>query len=222
MVPNGVDAVFAARQDAVADAAIAQMLGDSGTIDLLHVGTCIARKRIDRLLAVVAEVRRSEPRIRLVKAGGRFTTEQRALAHRLGLTNSVIEVPFLEPSVLAALYRRAAVVIVPSDREGFGLPVAEAMACGTSVVATDLPVFREVGGDVVTFCRADHLDQWREAILGLIDSARDSASGAARTARNVSQASRFSWTAYARDMMQLYDRFSPDGLAVRPAVVPSP
>ena len=49
--------------------------------------------------------------------------------------------------MLAALYRRAALVVLPSEREGFGLPVVEALACGTPIVASDLPVLREVGGD---------------------------------------------------------------------------
>ena len=60
--------------------------------------------------------------------------------------DSLVQLPFLERPQLAALYRRASVVVLPSDREGFGLPVVEAMACGTPVIASDIPALREVGG----------------------------------------------------------------------------
>ena len=65
----------------------------------------------------------------------------------LGLGHNIRVLPFVDRPVLAALYRRASLVLLPSEREGFGLPLVEAMACGISVVASDLPVLREVGGD---------------------------------------------------------------------------
>ena len=60
--------------------------------------------------------------------------------------------PLLDRDELADLYRRAALVLLPSDREGFGLPVVEAMACGTPVVASDIPALREIGGDAAAYC----------------------------------------------------------------------
>ena len=106
--------------------------------DLLHVGSTIPRKRIDVLLEVVAAVRRAEPGARLLKAGGSLTAEQERLARSLGLADAVVTLPFLTRRTLAALYRRAAVVLQPSEAEGFGLPVAEALACGVPIVASDL------------------------------------------------------------------------------------
>lgn len=52
---------------------------------------------------------------------------------------------------LAAIYSGARALVFPSDDEGFGLPTVEALACGTPVVASDLPVLREVLGDRATF-----------------------------------------------------------------------
>jgi glycosyltransferase involved in cell wall biosynthesis len=53
----------------------------------------------------------------------------------------------VEEADLPALYRAAAFLVYPSLAEGFGLPVAEAMACGTPVIASNIPVFDEVAGD---------------------------------------------------------------------------
>jgi len=58
---------------------------------------------------------------------------------------------------LAAIYSGARALVFPSDDEGFGLPPVEALACGTPVVASDLPVLREVLGDRATFVERDDL-----------------------------------------------------------------
>jgi glycosyltransferase involved in cell wall biosynthesis len=204
VVPNGVHRAFSPTADSDADAAVARLIGRSDTIDLLHVGSCIRRKRIDRLLAVVAAVRRVEPRVRLLKAGGRLTQDQRTLARRLGIMAHVVELPFLPPALLAALYRRAALLVISSDREGFGLPVAEALACGTTVVATDLPVFREVGGSAAHYCPPDLIDRWVEQVMFLLDAEAGKPDRERRRLVNVTQGSRYSWEAYARHMAQIY------------------
>ena len=59
---------------------------------------------------------------------------------------------------LAAIYSGARALVFPSDDEGFGLPPVEALACGTPVVTTDIPVFREVLGDRATFVDAGDLE----------------------------------------------------------------
>lgn len=58
---------------------------------------------------------------------------------------------------LAALYTGARALVFPSDDEGFGLPPVEALACGTPVVACDVPALREVLGDRATFVEVDDL-----------------------------------------------------------------
>ncbi len=59
--------------------------------------------------------------------------------------------PFLSRDELAALCRRADLLLLASETEGFGLPVLEAMASGLPVVCPDLPALREVAGDTARF-----------------------------------------------------------------------
>ena len=206
VVPNGVDPSFRSSPDNAALETIRGIAGDPGVLDILHVGTTIARKRIEVLLQVVAAVREREPRARLLKVGGAFTTEQQALVTRLGLDDAVVRFPFVSTQVLAALYQRAHVVVLTSDREGFGLPLAEALAAGTPVVASDIPVFREVGGEAAHFCRLDRVGDWTDAVFAAAGATSD-----ADRQRRRAQVAAFSWDHYACSMAALYRRVA-DGL----------
>ena len=86
VIPNGVHPACSPRPDEAADAAAAHLLGpaDSGTIEILHVGSTIPRKRIDVLLRIVAAARAQFPNLRLVKAGGALDADQQRLAQALG------------------------------------------------------------------------------------------------------------------------------------------
>jgi glycosyltransferase involved in cell wall biosynthesis len=186
------------------DAEIDRRLGPRG-VEILHVGSTIPRKRIDVLLNTVAGVRKTIGAVRLVHVGGCFTPAQRALAATLGITDAIVELPFLERPLLAALYRRSSVVLLPSDREGFGLPLVEAMACGTVVVASALPALKEAGGHAAIYCPPGDVSVWVDTLTNLLHQREaDPAAWTFRQKASIVAASRFSWRNYANEMKTLY------------------
>jgi glycosyltransferase involved in cell wall biosynthesis len=224
VVPNGVHPSMSAAPDADVDTELRHMLGrkDDAAVELLHVGSCIPRKRIDLLLQIVAAVSKIVPHVRLLKAGGQLTDEQKTQACHLGIANQIVQLSHLPPELLAALYRRADMVLVTSSREGFGLPVVEALATGTPVVATDIPVLREVGGTAVTYAPLGAIDGWRDAVLAQVAAAAGAGAGAAGSGidtaerqvlrqRRICQASRFSWTSAAAQLAGVYEQVAVRG-----------
>jgi glycosyltransferase involved in cell wall biosynthesis len=167
-----------------------------------HVGACIPRKRIDVLLAVVAAVREQVPGLRLVKVGGAWTAAQSEQIVRLGLGGAIVHVTGLSRAELAEVYRRAAVVLMPSEAEGFGLPVIEGLACGAPVVASDIPALREAGGPAAAYAPVGDVRAWAEAVVHVLADP----SVAPPRAERLAWAARFSWTAHAETIAGAYHR----------------
>jgi glycosyltransferase involved in cell wall biosynthesis len=189
---NGVDWVTSPRGDAMLK--LDQLLGDDhrGPI-LLSVGSTAPRKRLDILLRTFAKVSAQWPSCRLVRVGG-LNADQAEMAHALGIHDRLVQLPMLERPVLHALYHRASLLLQPSDREGFGLPVAEALANGCPVVASDLPALRETGGEPTTFCPIGDVPAWAAAVSHLLATAQhDPAQWQRLKASCRSAGQRFQW-----------------------------
>jgi glycosyltransferase involved in cell wall biosynthesis len=91
---------------------------------------------------------------------------------------------------------------VTSEAEGFGLPVIEALACGAVVLASDLPVLREVGGEAVVYSPVGEVPAWAAAARTLLERP---GSGPSRELR-LRQAAPYSWAAHARTVCAAYRR----------------
>ena len=208
VVPNGPHPSCSPEAEPAADIDAARLLGPRGaTIDLLHVGSTIPRKRIDVLLRVFDSLRGSHRHLRLVRVGGPFTAAQQALVRELGLGDAVVVLPALDRSTLASVYRRSAVLLMPSEREGFGLPVLESLACGTPVVASNVPALREVGGYAATYCPVDDVDAWHQTVTRLLDErSQMPAQWTLRREAGIRRAAAFSWSRYATDVVAIYGR----------------
>lgn len=197
-----------------ADAEAARLLGPLNAPELLHVGSNIPRKRVDVLLEVFARVRQSIPEARLVKVGGALAGDLASRADRLGVTPSIVTLPPFSPTsprdraTLAAVYRRAALVLQPSDAEGFGLPVAEALACGSPVLASDIPVLREVAGDAAEYRPVGDVEAWVEGVLRMLDE--DGVARQARREAGLVRSRRYGWAAHVEVLVAIYRRTARD------------
>lgn len=208
VIPMGVHPACTAVPDTRADREAQELL----KLDrerhpvLLHVGSTADRKRLDVLLRVTAEVARAFPKTVLARVGGPLTPAQRQLAHGLKIEGRLLELPFLDRNVLAAVYRRADLVLQPSEAEGFGLPVVEAMACGCPVAASDLEVLREVGGAAAAYCPVGDVERWSAMVIAMLREAPDSAQGKAQRRQELAAyARRFSWAANAEQTVGVYE-----------------
>lgn len=168
---------------------------------VLHVGSLIPRKNPEFLLRLVAAVREQRPELELVQVGGTFSDAQERLLDELALRPHLRRLSGLTRSELAALYRRARAVLMPSTAEGFGLPITEALSCGAPVIASDLPVLREVGGEATDFCPVNALDAWRTTVLRALDTPPGT-----RADVRLRWAATYSWHAHASTIVAGHGR----------------
>jgi len=213
VIPNGVDAARFAAAAGRDPAVVAARRGWRARLGryVVAVGGIEPRKGSLELLESYALLARERPGVRLVIAGGetlfdyreyRAAWEQRARV--LGVTPEVLG-PVPEPD-LPSLVAAASVFAFPSAREGFGLAAMEALAAGVPVVASDLPVLREVLGGAARFA-ADP--------AGFAAALGDALAGPdpARRAAGREVAARYTWPAAAAAHLRLYQ----DLLARAPA-----
>jgi glycosyltransferase involved in cell wall biosynthesis len=165
-----------------------------------HVGSTAPRKRIDVLLEVVARLREKRPDLALVKVGGDWTAGHREQINRHRLDDSIVHLQNLSRAELAAVYRGASAVMVPSAAEGFGLPVIEALACGAKVVASDIPALREAGGPAAVYAPVGDVPAWVETVGKVLT---DPAAVPARDLR-LAWAARFTWETHAATIARAY------------------
>jgi glycosyltransferase involved in cell wall biosynthesis len=210
VIHSGVHPAFGSLADPAADVEAARLLGPDNEIRLLSVGSTIPRKRMDVLLRVLAAVKEDFPAVKLLRVGGAFTEAQRQLAEELNVEGSVLVLPFLSREVLASIYRQATLLLQPSEAEGFGMPIAEAMACGCPVLASDLAALREIGGAACSYCAVGDVEGWKRAVAALLredieDKAENNAGSAARRQHALAQAARYTWAENARQTVPVYN-----------------
>ncbi|MEA2358162.1 MAG: hypothetical protein QOI62_1422 [Solirubrobacteraceae bacterium] len=198
VVELGVEArFFAGEQQA---AAAAERLGLERPY-VLMTGTLEPRKNVARAVAAFAGLPAElRDRYELVLAGPRgWGTEEidAALAAHSHLVRVLGHVPEAD---LPGLYAGAELFVYPSLREGFGLPVLEAMAAGTAVVTSDVSSLPEVGGDAARYADPYSVDAIRDEIAALL---RDDGLRAQLAARGRERARGFDWERTARETLAL-------------------
>jgi alpha-1,3-rhamnosyl/mannosyltransferase len=172
----------------------------------LFVGTLEPRKGLSTLLEAwrLARAARASdatiPRLRLVGRWG-WGTESLRDACEAAETQGWLDVlGYVEAKRLAILYRQAQFVVLPSLYEGFGLPLLEAMHAGTPLLASDLPVTREVAGPAANYAPVGDAEAWAAAICRLAESPAERQRLSAEGTR---RAREFSWQRAARETVEV-------------------
>ena len=173
---------------------------------ILYLGTLEPRKNVSQLVRAYAALRSNgSERTRLVIAGakGWGYDEVFAAVEQSGVTADVTFAGFIAPEELPLWYNAADVFAYPSHYEGFGLPVAEAMACGTPAITSNVSSLPEVAGDAALMVAPDNVQALTEALSGVL---HDKALRAQMRERGLAQAARFDWSRAAQQTAQVYAR----------------
>lgn len=203
VVYNGVDSdVFYPEPDSDELRQLAALLTGTQNPFFLAVSCSTGRKNTSLLLDVYGEFLSHHPRHDLVlvwnppeEVRARVATFR--YAERIHFTGRV------DDRGLRCLYNRASAVLYPSLYEGFGLPVVEAMSCGTSVITSHNSSLPEVGGDAAIY--VDPVD--RNSIHRVLELFENNPGLPAELhEKNIRQAARFSWNRCARETLAVYRR----------------
>lgn len=138
---------------------------------LLHVGHEAPRKNLAGLLQALAHVVQAARDVHLVQVGAQPGKDEEALVAQLGLQGRVCWLGTVPGRDLPALYNLATCFAFPSLYEGFGLPVLEAMACGTPVVCSHLASLPEVAGDAAYLADPREPTALAQALLEVLEDA---------------------------------------------------
>ncbi len=172
---------------------------------ILTVASLEPRKNLPKLLEAFALLRDRgfDGRLRIAGGAGLDTPRVDETIHRLRLEDSVEKLGYVDKEALVALYRAARVMVMPSLWEGFGLPLLEAMASQTPLVASDIPVHREVAGNAALFAAPGD----ERALADAIERAWcDQDLRVQLIARGLERKRLFSWDASAKKARALYER----------------
>lgn len=189
VIPLAVDETMFASHDSKAN-------DDAVQPYALYVGQRGGYKRFDLAVAAIA---RSKDLALGIVGPPLMPDERHMLAEQLG--TRWIEFGQVANERLGQLYRAAELYLFPSDYEGFGLPILEAMSCGCPVVAANRSSFPEVAGDAALLVGEQDADAYADAIV----TVRATDRRAALVAAGRRQAARFSWGQTLAATMACYD-----------------
>lgn len=201
VVPNGVESWMAPVEEPD-EMAVFRRNQNVPEQFILFLGTLQPRKNLITLLRAWSGLEQ-ETRLPLVVVGaeGWFYEEIFEEARRLGIAGDVFFAGYADASLLPLWYSAATMLVYPSLYEGFGLPVLEAMACGTPVIASDQSSLPELVGEAGILVAPTDVDALRSAIQRLTD---DAALRSQLRASGLARAREFSWRRTARETLSVY------------------
>lgn len=203
VVPLGHGAVHSVEPVAEEELRRGLHLGHGRVV--LTVSTKSTHKNLLRLVRAMPRVRERVPESMLVMTGNatRYEEELKAEAEALGIADSVRFPAYVEAGELEGLYRLASVVVFPSLREGFGLPILEAMRRGVPVACSNASSLPEVGGDAVRYFDPLDVDDIASAVTDVLEHP---ALASRLVVAGYERAEAFTWERTARGTLESYER----------------
>lgn len=172
----------------------------------LYIGRHDPYKNLHRLIDAFATLS-SKPECELWIAGPqdpRYTPKLQAQADHLGLSHQVKFLDYLPYKQLPTLINQAIALVFPSLWEGFGLPVLEAMACGTPVITSNLSSLPEVAGDAALLVNPYSTGEIAEAMQSV---ATDSTLRSRLRTLGLNRARQFSWAKTGQATVEVLQRY---------------
>ena len=210
VITPGVDGSFAPVTDAQALATIDARYRLEHPLTLA-VGTIEPRKNFDQLIAAFAQARRQPGGPRMLAIAGRrgwlYEGVFRAI-EEYDVGGAVRFLEYVPDADLATLYSTADALAMPSAYEGFGIPVIEAMACGTPVICSDGGALPEVAGAAALVVPVGDIGQLAEA---LVEVTSDTVLCERMRVLGLNRASQFRWEHAARQHLEVYRRIGSKG-----------
>jgi len=180
---------------------------------MLYVGSEQPRKNVPAVIRAFISARKEFPNLTFLKIGradevSGYPVHQQILQQLAAadLSGQALFFDDVPDELMPAAYSAADAFLFPSLYEGFGLPVLEAMACGSPVVASNVTAIPEVAGDAVMLVPPNEDDAILEALSRIL---RDQRLREELSARGVKRASQFSWDEMARKWLDLYRQLDP-------------
>lgn len=203
VVLNGIGPEFTPRAEPEV-ARVRKTLGISAAPYLLYVGSVEPRKNLVRLLEAWERIHESCPDTQLLITG--LSTRGSRVFSNVNIDRvppRVFFTGYVSDEDLPALYSGAVAFVYPSLYEGFGLPPAEAMACGTPVITSNGTSLPEVVGDAAVLVNAESVTSIAEAILRVV---RNQKLRSEMSCRGIQRAKRFTWDNAAAQTWEILSR----------------
>ncbi len=174
---------------------------------LLCLGTWEPRKNLPTLFQAIKLLYKKlcDENIFLCMSGmkGWKYNDAESLIDSLGIGDRILPLGYVPRESLPFLYAKAEVFVYPSMYEGFGMPVVEAMACGTPVITTNVSSLPEAGGDAALLLDPKSAEAFAESIEKLLD---DKELNGQMIARGFRHAAKFTWEQSALEHLEVYTR----------------
>ncbi|MEK7632047.1 MAG: glycosyltransferase family 1 protein [Patescibacteria group bacterium] len=194
VTPLAADPRFCPQADVAAETA-AQRKYNLPRPFCLAVGTIEPRKNLPFLVEAFSVAKREDHDLVIVGKPGWDSDVLHQRIRQLHVDQRVRVLEYVDEADLLTLLRMATALLFPSRYEGFGLPLLEAMACGTPAISSTAASLPEVGGSAVLYADPADLDTWRDHISRIIG---DASLRADLRTKGLARAATFSWARTAR------------------------